>query len=120
MGFTGLKFEAETEESRSYTGLSNCLTGGLGSGCFLFSRAACNFYRVWYIPDLLKSFEVSKITGYKCQYNIVLEHLQNSSLTQITVQDTTQTASGIEITVLGSYDQAQLFLNENLVQRMAN
>lgn len=120
MNFEGLRFEAETHASRSYMGLSGCIPGGLGSGCFFYTRSACNFYRVYYVPDLLKSFEVSKITGYTCRYNIEIAHLENSSLTQISVHDVAYTKSGIEVSVLGAFDQNQLILQENLVLRVGN
>ena len=66
LGLEGLRFEGETPASREYTGRSSCSPGGLGSGCFLYTRSSCNFYRVWYVPELLESFEVSKITGHTC------------------------------------------------------
>lgn len=119
-GNTGVKFQAETEESLSYPGLTNCLPGGIGTGCFIVTRAACNFYRVYYVPDLLKSFGESRITGCTCNYHIGLEHLENNTLTQITVKDVTETRSGIQVSVLGSFDQSAIFIDEKLVQRMAN
>ena len=118
IGRDGLKFEAETSESRQYPGISTCVSGGIGVGCHILTRAACNFRRTWYEPDLLHSYEVSKIRGHTCQYKISVKHAENNTVSKILISDSAYTASGIRISVLGAYDQPQLHLDDMFIQRV--
>lgn len=118
LGKEGLRFEAETAESREFPGISSCLPG-IASGCALLHRASCNFFRVWYEPDLLNSYEVSQIKSHTCQYQISVEHVENNTVSRILVTDSAITDHGIKITILGAYDQHQIHLQEKLVQRVA-
>lgn len=118
VGLQGLRFEAETPESREFPGVSSCSAGGLGVGCTVLTRAACNFFRTWYEPDLLNSYEVSAITGHQCRYHIAITHQENNTMHRVIVKDTTYTSTGIKISVLGAFDQPQLHLSEAFVQRV--
>ena len=118
IGKDGLGFEAETPESLSFPGLSSCQPGGLEVGCTILTRAACAFYRTWYVPNLLETYEVSKIIGHKCKYHILLKHVENGTISQLTLTDVAYTKSGIKITILGAYEQPQLHLSDYFIQRV--
>ena len=118
VGKEGTHFEAETPESRSFPGLSTCLPGGLGVGCTILTRASCNFFRSWYEPDLLHSYEVSKIHGHSCSYHISLTHNENNTISRVTVSDSAFTNTGIKVTVVGAFDQPQLHLTDYFIQRV--
>lgn len=118
LGKEGLKFEAETPESREFPGFSACSPGGLGVGCALLHRASCNFYRVWYEPQLINTYEVSEIRGHSCQYQISVTHVENNTMSRLLLSDTAITDSGIKITILGAYDQPQLHIQDKLIQRV--
>lgn len=85
LGKHGLRFEGETAESREFPGKSTCQAGQLGVGCMILTRAACNFYRTWYEPDLLHSYEVSTITGHKCSYQFAITHVENGTVAKISL-----------------------------------
>lgn len=120
VGKDGIHFEAETEESRQFPGFSACLAGENGNGCVVLTRPSCNFYRIWYEPNLLQSFEVSKITGHTCKYQISVTHVENNTISRLITSDTAFTDSGIKITVLGAYDQPHIHITEKLIQRVGN
>lgn len=118
IGKEGLRFEAETHESREFPGFSSCLPG-LSAGCAILHRPACAFHRIWYEPDLLNSYEVSQIKSHTCQYQISVTHVENNTISRLLVTDSAITENGIKITILGAYDQHQIHLQEKLVQRVA-
>lgn len=118
IGKEGLRFEAETPESREFPGFSSCYPG-ISSGCHILHRPSCNFFRIWYEPDLLHSYEVSKIKSHTCQYQISVTHVENSTTSRLLVTDSAITDNGIKVTILGAYDQHQIHLHEKLVQRVA-
>lgn len=118
VGKKGLNFEAETPESREYPGKSSCLQGGLGSGCFVLTRPSCSFYRVFYVPDLIYSYEVSQITGHTCAYHVSVTHIENNTLSRIVLTDSAYTDTGVKVTVLGAYDQPQIHLSDYFIHRV--
>lgn len=118
IGRQGIHFEAESEESRQFPGFSGCVGGNSGNGCLILTRPSCNFHRIWYEPDLLNSFEVSKLTGHKCEYRISVLQSENNTVSRLLISDSAYTPNGIKISILGSYDQPQLYINEKLVQRV--
>lgn len=118
IGKGGIHFEAETVESRQFPGFSACLAGENGNGCLILTRPSCNFHRVWYEPDLLNSFEVSKLTGHSCKHLISVTHIENNTISRLLISDSAYTPNGIKISILGAYDQPQLHLTEKLIQRV--
>lgn len=113
-------FEAITEESLDYPGVTNCHPSSVGSGCTIISRMGCLFYRVYFVPDLLHSYEVRTILGHHCTYTIEVERAQNGSKELLTLQTTAQTADGIHIEILGSYNQPPLHITDSLVLRVGD
>lgn len=77
MGQESVQFEFEPPESRDFPGYSGCHPGVLGVGCAVLTRAASNFYRLWYEPEMLNSYEISKICSLTCQYRISVKHTEN-------------------------------------------
>lgn len=118
IGKGGINFEAETSYSRQFPGFSACLNGGSGNGCFVVTRGSCNFHRVWYEPDLLNSYEVSKLTGHSCKYHVSVTNVENNTVSRLSISDTSYTPNGIRIAILGAYDQPQIYLNDKLIQRV--
>lgn len=116
----GLKFEAETWEARSYSGFSTCEPSGRGNGCTLIHTASCAFKRVYFVPNLQKSYEVSRVTGFTCAYHIAMEHSQNETISRFTVRDHTVLPGGIEVKLLGAFDQPTMFITQKLVTRVDN
>ena len=90
--------------------MSSCQPGGLGVGCTILTRAACAFYRTWYVPNLLETYEASKIIGHKHMYYILLKHVENGTISQLSLTDVAYTKSGIKISIPGVYEQPQLHL----------
>lgn len=113
-------FESLTDESLDYPGFQACHPSSVGSGCTIVSRQACLFFRAYFIPELLESYEVRQITGHSCSYDLVVEEVQNSTVQVLTVKQSAVTANGIAIEVLGSLDQPALHLSEDLIQRVGN
>lgn len=120
IGKHGLRFEAETPESRDFPGFSACTPGSLGVGCAILHRASCNFHRVWYEPDLINSYEVSQIRGHSCQYQISVTHVENNTMSRLMITDSAITENGIKISVIGAFDQPQLHINDKLIQRVGH
>lgn len=118
--YAGLHFEAETIEARSYSGYSTCEPSNRGNGCIISHTPACAFKRVYFIPLLDKAYEVSKITGYQCLYNVALEHSRNGTISRATLKDKTISIDGIKIKLLGAYDQSTMMIPEKLVTSVTN
>lgn len=119
VGKGGIHFEAETSHSRQFPGFSACISSSNGgNGCFVLTRPSCNFYRVWYEPDLLNSYEVSKLTGHSCKYHVSVTNVENNTISRLSITDAAFTPNGIKITILGAYDQPQIYLNDKLIQRV--
>lgn len=118
VGKGGIHFEAETSHSRQFPGFSACLSGSSGSGCFIITRPSCSFHRVWYEPDLLNSYEVSKLTGHSCKYHVSVTNIENNTISRLSISDTAFTPNGIRIAILGAYDQPQIYLTDKLIQRV--
>lgn len=113
------RFEAETEESRDYPGITTCNPSNLAHGCHIIHRSACAFRRTYYKPDLENSFEVSEITGHFCRYKLAVVHTDNGTVTYLTIKETEFTPTGIRVTILGAFNQPDIHLTESLVQRVA-
>lgn len=83
----------------------------------MLTQAAFNFYRIWYEPDLLNSYEISKIRSHICQYRISVKYTENITVTKVLVSDSAFTRNGIKISIIGAYDQPQLHIQGMLIQR---
>lgn len=118
LGTQGLKFEAESPESRDFPGISSCAAGGLGVGCTILTRAACNFRRTWFEPDLLNSYEVSTITGHDCTYHVQIQHIENNTVTSVALTDSAYTPTGVKVSLIGAFDQPQLHISDSFIQRV--
>lgn len=114
------KFEALTDESMDYPGFTNCLPSSVGSGCTIISRMGCLFFRVYFIPELLHSYEVRTILGHQCTYTVAVERSFNNTKELLTFQSTAQTSDGIHLDILGSYNQAPLHFSDSLIIRVGN
>ncbi|KAG8175021.1 hypothetical protein JTE90_011657 [Oedothorax gibbosus] len=114
------KFEAITDESLSYPGYTDCHPSSVGSGCTIISRMGCLFYRVYFVPDLLRSYEVRTITGHECSYTISVERQHNDTRELLNIQTSAVTSDGIHLEVLGAYNQPQLHVTEKLVVRVGD
>lgn len=113
-------FEALTDESLDYPGFTSCQPSSVGSGCAIISRMGCLFYRVYFIPDLLHSFEVRQLHGHQCTYTIAVERSLNDTVEKMTFQSSTITADGIHIDILGAYNQAPIHISDSLVLRVGD
>lgn len=118
--FEGLHFEAETMEARSYSGFSTCEPSNRGNGCIISHTPACAFKRVYFVPQLERAYEVSQITGYKCEYHVALEHSRNGTISRATLRDKSVPIDGIKIKLLGVYDQSTMMIPEKLVTSVNN
>lgn len=114
----GFKFEAETWEARTYTGFSTCEASNRGNGCVISHTPACAFKRIYFVPDLQKSYEVAKVQGYTCTYHISLEHSENKTTTNFALKDHTMLPGNIEVKLLGAFDQSTVFITQKLVTRV--
>lgn len=113
-------FEALTEESLEYPGFTSCQPSSVGSGCTIISRMGCLFYRVYFIPDLLHSYEVRQLSGHQCTYTISVERSLNNTVETMTFHSSTITADGINIDILGAYNQAPIHISDSLLLRVGD
>lgn len=114
-----MRFEAETDGSRDFPGITTCDQSTLASGCHIIHRSACAFRRTYYVPDLENSFEVSEITGHFCRYNLAVEHTDNGTVTHMTIRETEYTPTGIRLTILGAFNQPDVHITESLVKSVS-
>lgn len=114
------EFEALTEESKAYPGTTNCHPSSVGSGCTIISRMGCLFYRVYYVPDLIHSYEVRSVVGHQCSYTIAVERSENNTSELLTFHSSAQTKDGIFVEIQGALNQPQLHFSDSLVVRVGN
>ena len=113
-------FEALTEESLDYPGFTKCEPSSVGSGCTIISRMGCLFYRVYFIPDLLHSYEVRSILGHQCTYTISVNKILNDTTERLTFHTSAVTSDGIHLEILGAYNQAPIHFTDSLVLRVGD
>ena len=99
-------FPGITKEAKSWPGLSACISISAKSRfCGIIHFDPCFQYRWYLIPKYNTTYRVDKITGHTCRPEITVSEARQNKLVNTTVADEAVTQSGININVIGTFDQ---------------
>ena len=99
-------FPGITKEAKSWPGLSACKSIPAKTRfCGVIHYDPCLHYRWYLIPQYNTTYRVDRITGHTCRPSITLSEAIQNKLINTTVVDQVVTNSGIQVNVLGTFDQ---------------
>ena len=114
-------FPGITKEAKAWPGLHSCIsTSAKSRFCGVIHYDPCLHYRWYLIPQYNTTYRVDKITGHTCRPSITVSEAIENQLVNTTVVDQIVTQSGIQINVLGTFDQPITLPSPFLVQNIHN
>ena len=114
-------FPGITKEAKSWPGQSSCIsTSAKTRFCAVIHFDPCLHYRWYLIPQYNTTYRVDKITGHTCLPTITVSEAIGNKLVNTTVQEHMTTKSGIQVNVIGTFDQPITLPSPFLVQNIHN
>ena len=114
-------FPGITKEAKSWPGKSACISIPAKSRfCGVIHYDPCLHYRWYLIPQYNTTYRVDKVTGHTCRPSITVSEAIQNKLVNTTVIDHMITQSGIDINVIGTFDQPITLPSPFLVQNIHN
>lgn len=112
-------FPGITKEAKSWPGSHSCIsTTAKSRFCAVIHYDPCLHYRWYLIPKYNTTYRVDKITGHTCRPSITISEAIQNRFVNTTVVDQTVTQSGIQVNVLGTFDQPITLPSPYLVQNI--
>ncbi|XP_043202078.1 uncharacterized protein LOC122370489 [Amphibalanus amphitrite] len=112
-------FPEITKESLSWPGITSCISIPAKTRfCGVIHYDPCLHFRWYLLPQYNATYRVDKITGHTCQPIITISEAIDNRLVNTTTSDQVITNSGIELNVLGTYDQPLSLPSPYLVQNV--
>ena len=112
-------FPEITKEARAWPGITSCISVPAKTRfCGVIHYDPCLHFRWYLLPQYNATYRVDKITGHTCQPIITISEAIDNRLVNTSTSDQVITSSGIELNVLGTYDQPLSLPSSYFVQNI--